>query len=61
MAKDYYIARDAYKLEDLAAKKYSFYAQNSVDPKVKNLFTQVSQVQQKTAQEFQQMMNQFTQ
>ncbi|WP_157872730.1 hypothetical protein [Desulfoscipio gibsoniae] len=61
MAKDYYVARDAYKLEDLAAKKYQFYSQQAVDPQVKNLFNQISQVQQKTAQEFQQMMNKFPQ
>ncbi|MDQ0341066.1 rubrerythrin [Caldalkalibacillus uzonensis] len=61
MAKDYYIARDAYKLENLAAKKYQFYAQNATNPEVQQLFSQISQVQQKTAQEFQQMMNQFPQ
>ncbi len=61
MAKDYYISRDAYKLEDLAAKKYTFYAQNATNPQVKQLFQQTSQVQEQTAQEFQQMMNQFQQ
>ena len=61
MAKDYYVARDAYMLEDLAAKKYEFYAQHAVDPNVKNLFTQIGQVQRKTAHEFQQLMNQLPQ
>ncbi|MBA4495237.1 hypothetical protein ACFO25_00315 [Paenactinomyces guangxiensis] len=61
MAKDYYIARDAYKQEDLAARKYAFYAQNCTSPEAKQLFTQISQVQQQTAQKFQQMMNQFPQ
>lgn len=61
MAKDYYISRDAYKLEDLAAKKYAFYAQNAANPQAKQLFQQISQVQQQSAQEFQQMMNQFPQ
>lgn len=59
LAKDYYVARDAYKLEDLAAKKYEFYAQNTADQEVKQLFTQIAQTQRQTAQEFQQMMNQF--
>ena len=61
MGKDYYAARDAYKLEDLAAKKYEFYAQHAIDPNVKNLFSQIAQTQRKNAQEFQQMMNQFPQ
>ncbi|TEB18029.1 hypothetical protein Psfp_00153 [Pelotomaculum sp. FP] len=61
MAKDFFVARDAYMLEDLAAKKYQFYSQHAVDPVVKNLFAQVSQVQQKTAKEFQQMMKKFPQ
>ncbi|WP_373233357.1 hypothetical protein [Cohnella sp.] len=45
MAKDYYISRDAYKLENLTAKKYAFYAQNATNPQVKQLFQQTSQVQ----------------
>lgn len=61
MAKDYYLARDAYKLEDLAAKKYEHYAQQSVDPKVKQLFAQIAQVEKETAHEFQQLMNRFPQ
>ncbi|MDQ0340804.1 rubrerythrin [Caldalkalibacillus uzonensis] len=52
MAKDYYIARDAYKLEDLAAKKYQFYAQNATNPEVQQLFSQISQVQQKQLKSF---------
>lgn len=59
MAKDHYIARDAYKLEDLAAKKYEFYSQQAADPEVKQLFGEIAQVQKKTAREFQQMMGQF--
>ncbi|MBA4493922.1 spore coat protein [Paenactinomyces guangxiensis] len=59
MAKDYYIARDAFKQEDLAAKKYAFYAHNCTNPEAKQLFNQIGQVQQQSAQRFQQMMNQF--
>ena len=61
MAKDYYVCRDAYKLEDLAAKKYDFYAQNSTDPEVKQLFLKVAQVQHQAAQDFQQMINNYPQ
>lgn len=59
MAKDHYIVRDAFITEDLAAKKYEFYAQHSVDPKVKGLFQEIAQVQRRTAQEFQQLVGQF--
>jgi ferritin-like metal-binding protein YciE len=61
LAKDYYIARDAYRLEDLAAKKYAFYAQNAQNPQVRQLFNQIAQTQQQAAQSFQQMMNQYPQ
>lgn len=59
MAKDYYVVRDAFMTEDLAAKKYEFYAQHAVDPKVKGLFQEIAQIQRRTAQEFQQLMGQL--
>jgi rubrerythrin len=59
LAKDHYVVRDAFITEDLAAKKYEFYAQHAVDPKVKGLFQEIAQVQRRTAQEFQQLMGQF--
>lgn len=40
MAKDYYISRDAYNLEDLAAKKYSFFAENAKFQQMMNQFPQ---------------------
>ncbi|MDR6224069.1 ferritin family protein [Desmospora profundinema] len=61
MSKDYYLAQDAYKLEDLAAKKYAFYAQNAKNAQVQQLFNQIAQDQQQGAQTFRQMMNQFPQ
>jgi rubrerythrin len=59
MAKDHYVVRDAFITEDLAAKKYEFYAQHSVDPKVKSLFLEIAQVQRRTAKEFQQLTDKF--